>query len=233
MTFWSENVLISDAYPIYPAKEYKRKWLKHCAIAYKKYTERDARYTAVTTAKCPGIRKICETGYILQSWCDIVITTNADGTYQVDVPKDLPELIKDSPQSSKLVTSFDMRYSPVRIPTGDNFNSILKFWTPYTFDVKEGYSLMVLPIPYDDDPPFSACPGIAMNFEIGFNIHVYWHVKEGRTFIPAGTPLCQLIPTKIVDDPIKVKEYTPEVKKKIEKIIFNIKSTFKNSGSNW
>jgi|SRR6056300_55945 len=233
VTFWSENEIINDLYPVYPAKEYKRKWVKNCATAFKKYKEKSAgKYTLLTVAKCVGIRNVMEAGYIVQTWCDIVIETK-DGKFEVSTPEHLNPVLQDINYQEELVTHFDMRYSPVRIPVSeDNFQSILKFKSPYTFEVQPGYQCLILPVAYDDNPNFTACMGITDGLNPNFNVHLYWHVKEGRVHIPAGTPLCQVVPIKMGYE-VETQPATPEVVKRIRQKEFSMNNTFDRGGTNF
>jgi len=232
VTFWSENEVINELYPIYPAKDYHRKWVKNCARAFQKYRKRESgKYTLLTATKCPGIRNIMEAGYIMQTWCDIVIETK-DGKYEVELPQRLDPVLERINYDRPVITEFDMRYSPMRIPTGYNIPFILKWNSPYTFEVADGYNLIIAPVTYDDDPPFTACPGMTDGFNPNFNVHMYWHVKDGRIHIPAGTPLCQLIPVKTGYN-IETKIADAEATKRIRKKEFTMNNTFKRGGSSW
>lgn len=235
VTFWSENEVINELYPIYPSKKHKRSWVKSCAAAYQKYKDRSAnsgKYTLLTAAKCPGIRNIMEAGYIVQTWCDIVIETK-DGKYTAETPEHMNSILEQIDYKEGFVTHFDMRYSPMRIPYGDNnFPAILKFKCPYTFEVQPGYELMILPVAYDENPNFTACMGLTGGLNPNFNVHVYWHVKEGRVHIPAGTPLCQVIPVKTGFE-VETKELDEDARKRILKKEFDMNNTFTRGGSSW
>lgn len=232
VTFWSENEIINDLYPIYPAKDLKRKWVKDCAKAFQKYRDKGAgKYTQLTATRCPGIRSITEAGYIMQTWCDIVITTK-DGKYEVETPHRLDPVLNRINYDKDILTDFDMRYSPMRIPTGNGIPFILKWHSPYTFEVKEGYNLMILPISYDDNQAFSACPGMTDGFNPNFNVHLYWHETDGRVHLPAGTPLCQLVPVK-TGYPIETKIADEEAAKRIRKKEFTMNNTFKRGGTDF
>lgn len=224
LKFYSEVPAINEQYPIYPAKDYKRKWIKDCAVAYQKYKKIvDNRSSVITTAKCPGIRKITEAGYIVTTWCDFTIETFADKPFEYNVyyPTGMDRFLKEIDYNKPIVSDFNMKDSPLRIPTGNNFKRILKIWSPWTIDIPKGWSLMFLPIQYDDDPKFTALSGSVSGLATDLNIHIMWHETNGRVHIPAGTPLCQLIP-------INNKKINPEfsvinksIKEGILKKIFN------------
>ena len=205
--FYSEYPTITDAYPIYPAKEYKRKWVKDCATAFQKYKKlANNKANVFSAARCPGMRDIMENGYIVTTWCDITIETNKETPteYKLYYPETIKKTLEKIGYKTPIVTDFNMKDSPVRIPTGNNQKHILKFWAPWCIDIPKGYQLMFMPVQYDDDPVLTACGGIlSSGFNIEFNVHVFWHETNKTVFIPAGTPLCQLVPIKV--NPIEVE----------------------------
>lgn len=207
--FKIEHPSITDEFPIYPAKQYKRKWVKNCANAYRKYKQvSDGRATTITAAKCPGIRDIMESGYILQTWYDFTIETTKDD-HQIYYPsKFQSDYLDKIGYTHPLIKTFNTKESPMRIPVGANHHLIFKYYIPGAIEFPKGYSLLLLPIAYDDNPVFSACPGRLTRYESDFNIHLFWHTVEGRVTVRAGTPLCQLIPIKDDNIPIETIDAT-------------------------
>lgn len=227
--FYTEFPEITDQYPIYPAKDYKRKWVKNCARAFAKYKDKtENTQSLITAAKCPGMRNVMESGYIVQSWFDFTIETTADDDteFKIYYPNQFEKHIEDIGYKNPLINSFNTKFSPLKIPTGNNLNSIIKIWTPYHFEVPDTHELLVLPVMYDDNPPFTACPGSISGFEIDFNVHVFWHAREGKTFVPAGTPLCQLVPIKRDKTKIITETTSDEVKKRVAERKFKKYSSF-------
>lgn len=211
--FYSEYPEITDAYPIIPAREYKRKWVKNCAKAFAKYRKvKDGRATTITATKCPGIRNVMEEGYIITSWTDFTIETK-DGHMEVYYPTGLEKLLESMNYDQRIITSFNTDESPMRIPTGRNFSHIVKIFVPYSFDIPPGYELKIMPVHYDDNPMFTACEGTTEGFHIDFNVHMFWHTTEGRVTIEAGTPLCQIVARKKETLKIVRSETNDQVKK--------------------
>lgn len=224
--FHSECTLITDEYPIYPAKEYKRKWVKNCAMAFQKYKKViDGRSSLITAAKCPGLRDVMESGYIVTTWHDFTIETNEKG-HEIFYPSLFEEFLKTVNLSHPKITTFDAKSGPMKIPTGNNYDQIFKIFIPYSFEIPKGYELLIMPVQYDDDPKFSACYGKCDGFQSDFNIHIFWHTKNGRVTIPAGTPLCQLVPIKKSSIGIEVKEATPNILKKAKAKLFHKMTRF-------
>jgi hypothetical protein len=212
--FYSEYPEITDSYPIIHAREYKRKWVKDCATAFAKYRKRvDSRATILTATKCPGMRNVMEEGYIITTWTDFTIETS-DGKMEVYYPTGMDKFLESISFEQRVVTSFDTAMSPMRIPTGRNFSHIIKVFVPYSFDIPSGYELKIMPVHYDDNPVFTACEGTTEGFHVDFNVHLFWHEKNGRVTVPAGTPLCQIVARKKQTIDIVESKMTADIEKK-------------------
>ena len=221
--FYSEFPTLTDLYPIYPSKNYQRKWVNRCAKSFAKYKKKsDGRYTNISTIKCPGIRNIMKNGYIIPSWCDFTIETSKDDLYgfKVYYPTQLEQFLEENNYKKPIISSFNMKMSPLKIPTRDNLKSILKVWIPYSYEIPKGYELMILPVQYDDDSPFTACSGSIEGFQIDLNIDLYWHEINNRVTIPAGTPLCQIIIIKKSNINIEVLPADINIKKRTKSRLF-------------
>lgn len=224
--FYSECQIITDEYPIYPAKDYKRNWSRNCAKAFQKYKKiTDGRSSVITAAKCPGMRGMMESGWIAQTWFDFTIETK-DGKHQIYYPNELKTFLDKINYTHPLITDFDTHMSPMKIPTGSNYHHIFKVFLPYSFDIPKGYDLMILPVFYDDAPAFSACPGRTDGFQSDFNIHIFWHETNGRVTVKAGTPLCQLVPIRKEEIEIENKIASKSLILKARKRLFHKMNKF-------
>lgn len=224
--FYSDFPEITEQYPIYPAREYKRKWVRDCAKSFAKYRDKMGdKHSLITSTKCPGIRNIMESGYIVQSWFDFTIETDGKD-FQVFYPEQLEKHMQDIGYTNPLVNSFNTKYSPLNIPTGQSLPHIIKIWTPYHFEVPDTHELMVLPVQYDDNETFTACTGSISGFEIDFNVHVYWHNTQGSAHVPAGTPLCQLVPIRRDKSTIVTEKSNNYVRDQVAKRKFKKYSKF-------
>jgi len=181
---------VKEQFPIIKSKNYRFQWAKDAAQAYKEAVVSSNAVTGV--AKCPGIIDMCSAGYILNSWFDIsILTSNDPITFQYRIPP------VDNCQLD-LLKWFSNDVPQVRTPLPTNsLQTLLKITTPWSVNLPEDWSLLILPIPYPDEPDFECTAGIlkgAGTYEI--NPIIKCHRRPGTLNIPAGTPLCQLIPIK-------------------------------------
>lgn len=216
--FYTEFPHLVNNYPIYPSRDYRRNWVKDCAINYKKYKQRFPN--TITAAKCPGMRSVMESGYIVQSWFDFTIETYGhEYEFNVILPDGLKDHLESIGCNIPLINSFNTKFSPMRIPTYMNLGSIIKIWTPFHIEIPEGYSLSIQPVHYDDDPPFTACQGnLSSGMNVDFNVHVYWHKTHEKIFVPAGTPLCQVVPIKNDDIEVSIVTATEDIREYIREL---------------
>jgi hypothetical protein len=148
------------------------------------------------TAKCPGILSVCSTGWIQRCYQDIVITTNGDMksfTWRSEIDqKSLThgEIMQDyvSYHSSSQLFDFNQFKK-------DTLQTIIKIQSPWTVTVPKGYSLLYMPVPYNDSNEFTAAHGIVKDFNF-LNVQLFWHCLNGEVLIKKGTPLQQYILVK-------------------------------------
>jgi len=182
---------VKEKFPIIKSRDVNFSWTKNSARSFKEARKQDpAICTGVS--KCPGIKDILKSGYILKSWFDFsILTTNDPITFQYSIPEQKLydfDLVKwfsgDVPQVS------------IPIPT-TSLQTVIKITTPWVVELPEDWSMLIIPIPYSDDPDIEATSGMLTgpgSYEINPIIKI--HKKPGLTYIAAGTPLCQLIPIK-------------------------------------
>ena len=160
------------------------------------------------TAKCPGIMLMCKTGWIQTTYQDIEIETNGDGVSfqwkseinQVNIPK-VGHIIYDYVHFHT-PDQFD-KFKPLPPNT---LKTILKINSPWFAEIPKGYSLLRLPIPYQDDDRFSVASGI-LNYNNFLNVQLYWHCLNGKEVIKKGTPICQLILIKNKEMPYEIDSF--------------------------
>ena len=202
VTFHCKLPEVLETYPILPAKNVKFDWLRQSSLSYKKMLEERGRKESIAgTVKCPGMINIMQKGWILQSWFDLTIITHENETdrFQFSLPSDIDSYLKDCDWNKGLISWFSESEPALRIPTAQNdLHTLIKISTPWTVEVPEGKSLFMFPIPYPDEAEFSAVHGILESGKFyDINAIIKVHKRPGELFIPAGTPLCQMI---VIDD---------------------------------
>lgn len=148
----------------------------------------------IHTAKCPGIMIMCKTGWVQTAYQDIEVETFGDGVdfnwkTEIDQSK-IPEVghILNDYVHYHTPDQFD-RFKPL---PSNTLKTILKIHSPWFVEIPKGYSLLRLPVPYQDNNDFSVASGI-LNYNNFINIQLYWHCLDGKKTIKKGTPLCQFI----------------------------------------
>ena len=221
---------VKDKYPIISAKDFRPHWAKASALAYKEFVKNTPAHVRTTgTVKCPGIRDISSRGFILQSWFDFsILTTSNSIEFQYAVPQGLVEHLKESGFKKDLIEWFSGDVPQVAIPLAKNdLQTLLKIATPWVVSIPKGWSLLIMPIPYSDEPEFTATHGLLERgdfYEI--NPILKWHKRPGELLVKAGTPLCQLIPVKDEFIECEILGYNAEIKQKERNWLFNMVHSF-------
>jgi hypothetical protein len=188
---------VLEQYPIAKAKSHRFEWFKNSAAAYKKIAAERGTFQKISgTVKCFGLQNIMQSGYILRSWFDLTINTGTDPSqFEFSIPEGIDFYLKARGFDRKLVAWFSGNESALTVPTPANsLKTLIKIATPWTVSIPKGYRLLMMPIPYPDEPEFSATHGIMEPGEFyDINAIIQVHKRPGQLFIPAGTPLCQMI----------------------------------------
>lgn len=197
ITFNCKLPEVMERYPILPARSVRYNWLRQSAIEYKKQqAELGTRQHVTGTVRCDGLQNIMQRGWILTSWFDLTILTGTDSDkFEYSIPSTIGEYLKHTKWSHKLVHWFSESESAVKIPLPKNsLQTLIKIASPWTVSIPKGQALLIMPIPYPDQPEFTATSGIleAGNF-YDLSTIMQIHKRPGELFIPAGTPLCQMI----------------------------------------
>lgn len=186
--FYSVNFPQIYNYPIEPISTVNRPWLTNIKENVKNKYKNPHLHNS-SSYLCSGIREIMNTGYVLRAHHDFIIKTNGDGeTFEWSTP--------DS--SLKPIGFFSPEqygdYGPLPEQT---LRSLIKIETPWRVILPKGWKLLVLPVTYIENQPFTSSIGI-LDTQISREINpiLFWHNLNGEEFIEAGTPICQLIPIK-------------------------------------
>jgi hypothetical protein len=176
--------------PIKKIKPGDFKWFKE-AIKDFKNNKPD-----IHTSKCPGIISIMNTGWIQYAYQNFTIETNGnlkDFIWTSDINQ-------KSLKYGDIMNDYIHYHTPDQLEKFKNFQentltTVVKIQSPWVVYIPEGYSLLSMPIPYNDDVRFTAATGFlkGVNF---CNIQLYWHKLNSKEIIKKGTPLCQYVLVK-------------------------------------
>jgi hypothetical protein len=197
--FYSSVPGVKEQFPIIESKEYKRKWVAPVANSYKTITDDLNNYGKPFTgvAKCPGIFGVLHTGWIVTSWFDFIIETKDNGK---SVGYRVPPFLKDNLSSNSsfdrsLINIMNLELPQMKIPIPpQSLNLLIKISTPWHVEIPKGWNLLIVPVSYSDENRFTSSTGILRPGDEEINPQLFWHQLNGVELIPAGTPLCQLIP---------------------------------------
>jgi len=193
--FYNKHPGVIKAYPVIESKDLKRPWMENVKKQHKNFMEVSTKSRRcplshiVSTAKCPGINTLFNTGYIVKNPVDVKIITNGDGiSFNSSTVYDFDD--------NEFVTSHDPEQLSdlVAIPH-QSIKTIIKITTSWRVECPNDIVFLVLPVNYSNETRFTACTGILdpqQSPEI--NVQLYWHVLNGVEVIKAGTPLVQYIP---------------------------------------
>jgi len=230
LQFYCKLPEVKEKYPIIKASSYKPQWFKDSSLAYKEQVKTNGMYQHISgTIKCNGIRNIMNQGFILRSWFDLTIKTGASNNeFQFVIPPEILNYLGERNFNKPLISWFSGADSHVSVPVQTNsLQTLIKIVTPWSVKVPRGWSLIFIPIPYPDDPEFSATHGTLIGGDI-FEINpiLTWHKRPGDHFVPAGTPLCQMIPVKNESLDIEMLDYDQKMIETELKWQFNIGHKF-------
>ena len=219
---------VKESYPISSIKHYKPQWLHEEATEYARLREEYKQdpmkiiENGRSIAKCLGIRAMFNTGWVIPTWQDIIIDKEADS----DVWSWKTPIAQESLNSklNSYVNSHDPN-SFRKCPHLSKKTPIVKIESPWIARVPDGYSLMQVPIPYQEHDLFSAAGGIFPS-SMGYmevNVQLLWNTS-GRTLIPAGTPLAHLVLLKNEGIEDEVRDIST-----LEEKVWTAQKTIRNS----
>lgn len=200
-------------FPVIDARTYRPTWVKEAAAVYKKRLEESSLTQQVSgLIKCPGIRDIMTTGFIVTSCYDIQIKTYGDGEkFTWEIPRHLISALMESREFKLIgepVSWLSLKDEDTRVlRRPQSLNSLIKIQSTWSVRIPKGWSLLVTNVQYADEPRFSCVSGILRSGNGLQEIipQLYWNVLEGEELIKAGTPLCQFIPIPDKEIPINMK----------------------------
>ncbi len=197
-------------YPIIAAKDYRPNWWRQSAREYKNRVEQIGSHEHVAgTVKCPGVSSIMQRGWILTSWFDLTILTGTESDrFEYAIPPNLQQYLKSQNYDQKLINWFSENEPAIRVPLRPNsLQTLIKINTPWSVCIPKGRALITMPVPYPDSRDFTVQIGQlgpGKFYDISPTIEI--HKKPGELFIPAGTPLMQMLIVNDLDYGIKQQQ---------------------------
>lgn len=197
-------------FPITQSNNVKFDWAENAKIFYKNDKE------SVKITKCPGIFSVLSKGWIQRTYQDITIETFGDKksfTWSTPIDQLNTEFGRYlgnyvDYHNEEQFANFNNNFSE------NNLRTIIKIQSPWFIEIPKDYSLLVIPIPYSDNPNFTAAIGLLKGNQF-LNVQIFWHVLNGKVTIKKGTPLNQMILIK--DEVAKEAVYEIDDMSKFEK----------------
>jgi hypothetical protein len=147
------------------------------------------------TTKCPGIFSVLNTGWIQRTYMDITIETFGDKEHLwVNTEIDQRNATIQGQKYLDHYVSWHWadQFGNFREDCTDTLKTLIKIQSPWFVDIPKGYSLLMMPVPYNDDTRFTAATGL-LKGKHPLNVQLYWHCLNSKEVIKAGTPISQMI----------------------------------------
>ena len=178
---------VSDYYAPKPAIKMLPDWYKEMPSYMGINQDKIANSaTNATIKKCLPVLDSMAAGYFIVTHCDINIKW--DGIhYEFDVPVDNIGYISDH----------DIEQIKLHPDNGDDLMVAPKYKNPWGIKTPTGYSCIIIP-PMHRDNEILIMPGIVDTDKYHNAIQLPFTIKNKKqdAFIPAGTPIAQVIPFK-------------------------------------
>lgn len=185
---------IDKIMPIIPISEMTFDWKKKSAKEYKP-SKCPLGTKPRTVSRCIGINTLHKQGWVIRTWQDIVIETNGDGiSFKWITPMDQKQF-----NGQDNISFHDTEhFKHMKNWNEGSLKTIIKINTGWRCDIPKGYILYQFPVFYDDVSCFTTMAG-CYSPDYGpaqLNVPIKWNVLNGKTLIPAGTPIAHLILSK-------------------------------------
>lgn len=169
LRFYSLYPGVADVYPIFQASKLPRNFTKNQPPPQVDRLE-------ANVAKCPGIRKVAMSGWIVPAPADFIIRTNGDG-----VSFEWREPIKFDKEMPGTESYIMMHTEGQTVPVLDDVENTLKqtvkVETPWRVDASDDIVLLQLPLTYANEPRFTAAHGILDPMQSHVvNLQLFWNV---------------------------------------------------------
>jgi len=190
---------IVSSYPILSAGKVQRSWLKKPTEQYKEdlfNLKSGCPFTGFrpnNIAKCPGLKNLFDTGYVIICPFDIRITTNGDGE---SIQWDLPFMHSEMGFAPIALHKPDVLFNHCNVPPNTS-KSVVKVDTGWQVTAPSDVVFLMTQLHYTDELRFTSVTGILdPKHSTKLVSQLYWHVLNGTEIIKAGTPLTHILPMK-------------------------------------
>jgi hypothetical protein len=182
--------------PINCRSETDPKWIKNHSSKSKEILKETPNAHVFAVEKCPGIRGLVDYGVYLKNWQDIKVKLLSNDTFEVKTPMEISHLRNGHFCAPEVQSHHWNQFEEFTLARKDTWPTLLKIISNWRVKITKGWSLLLLPCYYTDNPWFSAVPGIFdPSFGSHLNVNIQIHKQIGEEFIiNAGTPIVKLIP---------------------------------------
>lgn len=204
ITFVSLVPGMAELHPIQHARLVKFDWVPKVLSEFKelkKHATPGRRFTSVR--KCPAVFDVLKHGYVVPLPFDVEIEIKHEPNFQYRWRIDSAELqvllgVGDPITEQAKITGHQRPHS------ADN---ILKISLPWRIIAPKGLKILHNPIPYADNYNIESCIGMWDPTDSPqLNIQCWVNMRDGIFVIPAGTPICQLIPITDKELTLKIRD---------------------------
>ena len=172
--------LLEHPFPIVKSKDLLPTWATTAREDFK--TNKSKYESSAHIANCPGVYKILNEGFIVPLHYDVYIKWDGENDFAWKSP------IQDGTGILSVQAGTSEQCRPW------SFKQIIKFNTAWRVFAPKGLKFLMLPLSYSENFDFDVAPGIwEPEINNAINLQLYWNAI-GEAVIPAGTPMCQLIP---------------------------------------
>lgn len=186
--------------PPKPAKMYLPKWYQDAAtIGVDKKRYHDGHLQNLSIKSCMPLLDAMVSGYIQETWCDIHIGRNDDGSVRYTYAME-PEIMSARPESATQAHNPD-GYLPIEF-----------VWRqPYGIETPAGWSVMLTHPLNHTHLPYQSMTAIVDTdsyIHAPFPNNYPFFIRDGfEGIIPAGSPMFQIVPIRRADWSHSVEEF--------------------------
>jgi hypothetical protein len=142
----------------------------------------------VTVKGCAAVYDAITAGYLIYTDSDLFFQKDENNQINITQNSNPYSFISRTPVEQVGEYLFDKEYYE---------NCIFKYNTHWSMETPEGYSCIYLHPMWRDDLPFKILPGIVDQDGTKGIVNVFFLIKKNfEGVLPAGTPICQIIPFK-------------------------------------